>query len=190
MKSFRKILIANRGEIAVRIIRTAKKLGIKTVAIYSKVDEELLHVRMADESYCIGDVELSETYLNINKIIDIAKRSSSEAIHPGYGFLAENPEFVKTCEKAGIIFIGPSSRAIKLMGNKIESREFVQSTGVPVTAGVTGDKETLLKASREIPFPLLVKAAAGGGGKGMRIVKNDKELEDAIESTSREAKSY
>jgi len=129
MKLFNKILIANRGEIAVRVIRSAQRLGIQTVAVYSTADEEALHVEMADEAYCFGEsLELSDTYLNIEKIIEIAKKSGSEAIHPGYGFLSENPKFVSACEKAGIVFIGPHSKAMKLMGNKIESRDFVTNS--------------------------------------------------------------
>lgn len=191
MKLFNKILVANRGEIAVRVIRSAQKLGIQTVAIYSAADEDALHVEMADEAYSLGEsLELSDTYLNIEKIVQIALKSGSEAIHPGYGFLSENPKFVAACEKAGIIFIGPNSKAMKLMGNKIESRDFVTKLGIPMTAGVTGDHETLLKKAKEIPLPILVKAAAGGGGKGMRIVRDLKELPDILESTSREAKSY
>jgi acetyl-CoA carboxylase biotin carboxylase subunit len=191
MKLFNKILIANRGEIAVRVIKSAQKLGIETVAIYSVADEESLHVELADEAYCLGDsIELSDTYLNIERIIEIAKRTESEAIHPGYGFLAENPAFVAACKQDNIIFIGPHTRAIKLMGNKIESREFVKKLGIPMTEAKTGDKASLMKAAKEIPFPLLVKAAAGGGGKGMRIVHSENELKDAIENTSREAKNY
>lgn len=190
MKVFKKILIANRGEIAVRIIKSAKKLGIQTVAIYSEVDRHSLHVKKADEAYCIGKQELSETYLNIKKIIDVAKKSGSNAIHPGYGFLAENPLFVEACEKAGIVFIGPHTQAIKLMGNKIASREFVSKLGIPMTQAVTGNPKELLKQAKTIPLPILVKAAAGGGGKGMRIVRNLKDLKEILESTSREAKNY
>jgi acetyl-CoA carboxylase biotin carboxylase subunit len=191
MKIFNKILIANRGEIAVRVIRSAQELGIQTVAIYAPADEESLHVDMADEAYCLGSTnELSETYLNIKKILEIAGHSGSEAIHPGYGFLAENPAFVRACEKAGIVFIGPNSKAIKLMGNKIESRAFVKKIGIPMTEGITGDAKTLLKEAGSIPLPILVKAAAGGGGKGMRIVHDLKDLPGILESTSREAKSY
>jgi acetyl-CoA carboxylase biotin carboxylase subunit len=191
MKLFNKILIANRGEIAVRVIRSAQKLGIDTVAVYSVADEDALHVEMADESVCLGDsVELSDTYLNIEKIIDIAKRLECDAIHPGYGFLAENPDFVAACEKENITFIGPHTRAIKLMGNKIKSREFVKNLDIPMTAGVTGSTEELIEAAKDIPMPLLVKAAAGGGGKGMRIVRKIEDLPETIESTSREAKSY
>jgi 3-methylcrotonyl-CoA carboxylase alpha subunit len=191
MKLFKKILIANRGEIAVRIIRSAQKLGINTVAIFSGADEDALHVEMADEAYSLGDsIELSDTYLDIKKIVQIVKLSGSEAIHPGYGFLAENPAFVAACDKAKIVFIGPNTRSIKLMGNKIASREFVKKLGIPMTEGITGDTKTLMSAAKKIPFPILVKAAAGGGGKGMRIVHKASELADTIESTTREAKSY
>lgn len=190
MKIFRKILVANRGEIAVRVFRSAKNLGITTVAVYSEVDSDSLHVAYADEAYCIGKSDLSETYLNINKIVDLALRTNCDAIHPGYGFLAENPVFMRACEKAGIIFIGPNEKSIHIMGNKIESRDFVRKLNVPLTEGITGDVGSLIKASKDIAFPLLVKAAAGGGGKGMRIVHSEKDLKDAIESTSREAKSY
>ena len=190
IESFNKILIANRGEIAVRIMKTAKKLGIVSVAIYSEVDSDSYHVRMADEAYCIGERELSETYLNIEKIINIAKDTGCDAIHPGYGFLAESPLLVEACEKAGITFIGPNTKAITLMGNKIEARKFVKETGVPMTEGITGDTDTLLKNSGKVKFPILVKAAAGGGGKGMRIVYDPKELEQVLETTSREALNY
>ena len=191
MKLFKKILIANRGEIAVRIIHSAHELGIETVAIYSTADEDGLHVEVATEAVCLGDsIELSETYLNRDKIIQIAKETGAEAIHPGYGFMAENSEFVAACKKAGIVFIGPHTKAIQLMGNKIESREFVKNLGIPMTEGIVGDTETLLKEARNIPLPILVKAAAGGGGKGMRIVRDLNDLPEILESTSREAKSY
>ena len=190
MKLFNKILIANRGEIAVRIIKSAKKLGIKTVAVYSLVDENSLHVEMADEAWCLGEQELSDTYLNIDKLINIAKQSSSEAIHPGYGFLAESPLLVDACQKNNIIFIGPNTNAIELMGNKIEARSFVKKLNIPMTEGVTGNTEELLDQASKIPLPILVKAAAGGGGKGMRIVYKYEDLAEILESTSREAKSY
>jgi len=190
MKVFKKILIANRGEIAVRIIKSAKKLGIRTVAIYSEVDKDSLHVQNADETYCIGHRELSETYLNIGKIIQTAIDSGCDAIHPGYGFLAENSDFVKACDKAKIVFIGPHAKAIQLMGNKIESREFVRKIGIPMTKGITGSPKELLDNAKTIPYPILVKAAAGGGGKGMRIVHKPSDLSGILESTSREAKNY
>jgi acetyl-CoA carboxylase biotin carboxylase subunit len=191
MKLFKKILVANRGEIAVRVIRAAQEMGIRAVAIYSEADRTALHARLADEAYSLGeDLALSETYLDIKKIVAIAKNAGCEAIHPGYGFLAENPQFVKACDKAGIVFIGPNARAMKLMGNKIESREALKDAGIPMTAGITGDVKTLLKRAGEIPFPIMIKAAAGGGGKGMRIVHDDTILEELLESTSREAKNY
>jgi 3-methylcrotonyl-CoA carboxylase alpha subunit len=190
MKTFNKILIANRGEIAVRVIKTARKMGVKTVAVYSEVDADSLHVSQADESFCIGKAELSETYLNIEKIIHTAKDTGCDAIHPGYGFLAENPLFVEACDKAGIVFIGPNARAMKMMGNKIEARAFAKKINVPITEGMTGTKEELMKVKNKVAFPVLLKAAAGGGGKGMRIVHDEKELEEAIESTSRQAKAY
>lgn len=190
MKLFKKILIANRGEIAVRIIRSAKEMGIRTVAVYSKPDAEALHTLMADEAYFIGEQELSDSYLNVAKIIDIAKQSASDAIHPGYGFLAENPELVNACQKEGIVFIGPSLRAIQLMGNKVEARDFVTNLGTPMTKGAVGTHKELIEAAKNIPLPILVKAAAGGGGKGMRIVHDLNKLEETIEATSREAKAY
>ncbi|HEY9114458.1 MAG TPA: biotin carboxylase N-terminal domain-containing protein, partial [Bacteroidales bacterium] len=164
--------------------------GIRTVAIFSEIDSESLHIKMADEAFCVGKQELSETYLNIDKIIEIAKSAACDAIHPGYGFLAENPLFVEACDKNGIVFIGPNARAIQLMGNKIEARSFVKKLHVPMTEGITGSPAELLKNAASIPLPLLVKAAAGGGGKGMRIVHKITELENILESTSREAKSY
>jgi acetyl-CoA carboxylase biotin carboxylase subunit len=190
MKIFNKILIANRGEIAVRVIKSAQKLGIPTVAVYSEIDEEALHVRLADEAYCIGKEELSDTYLNVGKIIAVAKKAGCDALHPGYGFLSESPLLVEACKKSGITFIGPHLEAIRLMGNKIEARAFVKKLNIPMTAGITGTPAELLKKAPQIPFPLLVKAAAGGGGKGMRIVHKGDNLKEILESTSREAKNY
>lgn len=190
MNVIQKILIANRGEIAVRVIRTARKLGIKTVAVYSAVDSDSLHVTLADEAWCIGDVELSETYLNIEKIIDLARKTGSDAIHPGYGFLAENPLFAAACVDAGIIFIGPRPEAMRIMGNKIEARAFVKDIGIPMTEGATGTREELERTAHMIGFPVLLKAAAGGGGKGMCIVYENHELAGAIETTSRQALAY
>jgi 3-methylcrotonyl-CoA carboxylase alpha subunit len=187
---FKKILIANRGEIALRVIRTAKKLNIKTVAIYSKSDSNALHVRQADEAYFVGEDKLSESYLNIEKIIAVAQKADCEAIHPGYGFLSENPEFAKACSKAGIIFIGPDAVIIQKMGNKIEANQFVKSLGIPTIENKIGDKQYLLSEAAKMDFPILLKAAAGGGGKGMRIVRKSDELEEALETTSREALNY
>ena len=188
MKLFRKILIANRGEIAVRVMKTAHRMGMKTVAIYAKNDQDSLHVSMAGEAHCIGEGDLGETYLNIRKIIDIAIHTQCEAIHPGYGFLSENPEFVKVCEKEGLVFIGPQSETMQLMGNKIAARQYIKTLDIPVIEGFTGTQEEL--HAHEMEFPVLVKAAAGGGGKGMRIVQHADELPAALEATSREAKAY
>ena len=190
MKIFKKILIANRGEIAVRVIKSAQKLGLPAVAVYSEIDEGALHVRLADEAYCIGKEELSDTYLNVDKIIAVAKEAGCDALHPGYGFLSESPLLVEACKKSGITFVGPHLEAIRLMGNKIEARAFVKKLNIPMTAGITGTPAELLKKAYQIPFPLLVKAAAGGGGKGMRIVHKGDNLKEILESTSREAKSY
>ncbi len=186
----KKILIANRGEIAVRIIRTARCMGIRTVAIYSEIDKSSLHHSFADEAYCIGKSELSETYLNIPAIIHIAKSSHCDALHPGYGFLSENPALVKACNEAGIIFVGPDAHVMQVMGNKVEARSFVTSIGVPVTKGLAGDSATILAEVDGIGFPVLVKAAGGGGGKGMRIVNDKASLAEALEAASREAKNY
>lgn len=190
MSIFSKILIANRGEIALRVIRTAKKMRIKTVAIYSQSDSNALHTQQADEAYLLGPDNLADSYLNINKIIQIAIQSKCEAIHPGYGFLSENPLFAEACEKAGIVFIGPGKNIIQLMGNKIEANQFVKSIGVPTIENRIGDKDYLLKETVKMDFPILLKAAAGGGGKGMRIVRQANELEAALEGTSREALNY
>lgn len=191
MKLFNKILIANRGEIAVRINRAASSLGIHTVAIYSEADAGSLHARVADEARCIGKEALSETYLNIDRIVRTAKRSGCDAIHPGYGFLAENSNFVEATHKAGLTFIGPSADVMALMGNKIKAREFIKRIKIPLVEGAVGETtESLVKAARKMPFPLLLKAAGGGGGKGMRVVREESELKSALETTRREALSY
>lgn len=190
MKLFKKILIANRGEIAVRIIKSARSLGIKSGGIYAKADIDSIHVNFADEAYCIGEVDLADTYLNIEKITDLAVKTGCDAIHPGYGFLAENSKFVEACDAKGIVFIGPNAASMELMGNKIQARKFIESINIPQVEAVVGDAATLLEKSKRIPFPILIKAAAGGGGKGMRIVRSETELKDALEATAREAKSY
>lgn len=187
---FNKILIANRGEIAVRVIKSAQKLGIKTVAVYAAVEKEAMHVQLGDEAYCLGQAELAETYLSVASIMNIAKKSHSEAIHPGYGFLSESETLVRACEENNIAFIGPSAEAIRLMGNKIEARNFVKSIGVPVSDGITGSKTAILSQKDALSYPILVKAAAGGGGKGMRIVQHPEDLEEALGATSREAQAY
>ena len=189
---FKKVLIANRGEIAVRIIKACQEMGIKTVAVYSEVDRHSPHVQIADESVNLGEPTPSESYLNIAKIIESAKNVNAEAIHPGYGFLAENPDFAKACADSGIKFIGPNPEVIRLMGDKIEAKKTIASANVPVIPGYPGIKQditTLIKEGKKIGFPLLVKATAGGGGKGMRVVHEEAELEQSIESSKREAKS-
>lgn len=185
-----KILIANRGEIAIRIMRTLRRMDIQSVAIFAENDADAWHKRLADEAYPLGEGELSATYLNVEKIITIAKRSGAQAIHPGYGFLSENPKLVKACEDNQLIFIGPDTRSIQLMGNKIAAREFAVKSGLPVTKGLTGSLDEIRSNANSLPFPVLIKAAAGGGGKGMRIVRKVEELEQVLETTSREAKNY
>ena len=189
---FKKVMIANRGEIAVRIIKACQELGIKTITIYSEVDEKAPHVQIADESINLGDPTPSESYLNIPKIIEHAQNVGAEAIHPGYGFLAENPDFAQACHDKGIKFIGPTPEVITLMGDKIAAKIAMAKAGVPVIPGYHGVKQditTLMKEGKKIGFPLLVKATAGGGGKGMRIVNSEKDLEQSIESAKRESKS-
>ncbi|KIJ45948.1 hypothetical protein M422DRAFT_74953 [Sphaerobolus stellatus SS14] len=188
---FDKILIANRGEIACRVIRTAKKLGIKTVAVYSEVDKDSLHVRMADEAYCIGPAPSSESYLRADKIIDIAHKTGAQAVHPGYGFLSENSGFAERLAEEGIVFIGPPASAIRSMGSKSESKDIMIAADVPCVPGYHGeaqDTETLLNAATSMGFPVLIKAVLGGGGKGMRIVDSEEEFVEALESARREAK--
>lgn len=187
----KKVLVANRGEIAVRILRACRELGLKTVAVYSDVDRSALHVRYADESYLIGPASLRESYLSIERIVETAKRSGADAVHPGYGFLAENAAFVRACREAGLTFIGPSPEVIELMGNKIAARQTMQAAGIPVAPGtVLGlSDEGLKAAARRIGYPLLVKAAAGGGGKGMRVVSSAAELPQAIAAARREAEA-
>jgi acetyl-CoA carboxylase biotin carboxylase subunit len=189
---FKKILIANRGEIALRIIRTCKELGIKTVAVYSEADRYSLHVRFADEAVCIGPGPSKESYLNIPRIIAAAEITNAEAIHPGYGFLAENAMFAEICESSGIKFIGPTPDAIEAMGDKALAKETMRKAGVPVIPGSDGVVETLEQAreiANEIGYPIMLKAAAGGGGKGMRMVRNDEELENAWQTARAEAEA-
>ena len=187
---FKSVLVANRGEIAVRIMRTCRELGVRTVAVYSDVDRDALHVRRADEAVHIGPAALAESYLNLASVIDAARRAGVEALHPGYGFLSENPALPEACEAAGIAFVGPPSAAMRLMGDKSASRTLAAKCGVPVLPGVTGDgpdDATLVKRASEIGFPLMIKAAAGGGGRGMRLVPSAEGLPDALESARREA---
>ncbi len=191
-KYFNKILIANRGEIAVRVIKTCRELGIPTLAVYSEVDRAALHVQAADEAALLGPPPPLQSYLDIDKIIETARERGADAVHPGYGFLAENPAFAKRCEAEGITFIGPSGAAIELLGNKVASRKVMLEAGIPCTPGFEIKQLSLkevAKRAEEVGYPILVKAAAGGGGKGMRIVRAPEELEKSIEGAMREAKS-
>lgn len=187
---FSKILIANRGEIAVRIIRACKELGIKSVAVYSVADRDSLHTRLADEAVCIGAAPARESYLNIPNIITAAQTREAEAIHPGYGFLAENAYFAELCATHNLKFIGPKPEAIQLMGDKARAREAMQAVGVPVVPGsngIIGDLREALEVAREIGYPVMVKASAGGGGKGMRLVHNAEGLQEALKMARMEA---
>jgi acetyl-CoA carboxylase biotin carboxylase subunit len=186
---FKKILIANRGEIAVRVHRALRELGIASVAVYSEVDRKSLHVRKADEAYPIGPAAAGESYLNIARILDVARRSGAEAIHPGYGFLSENAAFARACRDAGIVFIGPSPEAMERLGSKTAARRTMQQAGVPVVPG-TASLASLAEAERQaedIGYPVMLKAAAGGGGKGMRLVRSLKGLRSAFEAAQSEA---
>jgi len=185
-----KILIANRGEIALRIIRTAKKMQIRTVLVYAPQDAGAAYLTQADETVALKSLSLGETYLNSSNIIAAAKAVNADAIHPGYGFLSENAAFARACGDAGITFIGPAPEAMEAMGNKIAARKTAQDAGVPVIPGITGSARELLTQYHTVGFPLLIKAAAGGGGKGMRVVQREAELKDALEATAREAKNY
>ncbi len=187
---FQKILIANRGEIAVRIIKTARKLGMSTVAVYAADDSDSLHVKLADEAFLLPGALLSETYLNQEKLVALALQSGADAIHPGYGFLAENAAFAERVESAGIIFIGATPDQIRLMGEKNRANSFVETLGVPVLPGIRGSVDKVLNGSDQLQFPLLVKASAGGGGKGMQIVQQKEDLPAALEQASRQAKEY
>ena len=188
---FKKVLIANRGEIALRIIRACKELGIATVAVYSQADSQSLHVSLADEAYCIGPAQSSKSYLHIPAIISVALTSGADAIHPGYGFMAERADFVDICSEHNIKFIGPSSEAMRAMGDKASARATMIASGVPVTPG-TGLVETVEQVrefANKVGFPVIIKATAGGGGKGMRIVREEYELEDAFNLCRNEAKN-
>jgi acetyl-CoA carboxylase biotin carboxylase subunit len=190
MKLFNKILIANRGEIALRVIRACKELGIKTVAVYSDIDKESLHVRLADESVCIGPANATQSYLNIPAILSAAEITDSDAIHPGYGFLSENYHFAEACLTSGMTFIGPTPDNIRLGGDKAKARQIMRRKGVPVVSGSDGpvaNEEVAMKVSKKIGFPIVLKASAGGGGHGMKVVKDEKDLEQAFFMAQREA---
>lgn len=189
---FKKILIANRGEIALRVIRACRELGVKTVAVYSEADKYSLHVKFADEAVCIGPPSSKESYLHIPRIISAAEITNADAIHPGYGFLAENAQFAEICKSQGITFIGPSPEAITAMGDKALAKETMRKAGVPVvpgSEGVTRDQKEALDIAKGIGFPVMIKASAGGGGKGMRIVVEEGEFEKAFQVASLEAEA-
>jgi len=188
---FKKVLIANRGEIAVRIERGLRELGVASAAVYSDADRDSLHVRLADEAYRLGPAPSSESYLRIDKILEAAERSGAEAVHPGYGFLAENADFARACADAGLVFIGPPPEVVHLMGNKVEARAVAERAGVPTVPGTGAltSVDDALKKAPGVGFPLLVKATAGGGGKGMRLVSTLEELSSAFEQASSEAQA-
>jgi acetyl-CoA/propionyl-CoA/long-chain acyl-CoA carboxylase, biotin carboxylase, biotin carboxyl carrier protein len=191
---FEKVLVANRGEIAVRIVRALDELGVASVAVYSELDRDTPHVMRASEAYNLGEGPAAENYLSVEKIIDVAQRSGAQAIHPGYGFLAENAPFAQACEEAGIVFIGPPASAIEAMGSKTRARELMQAAGVPIVPGTTEPvasvADALKIAKGEIGFPVAVKAAGGGGGKGFRVALSEDELESAFEGSSREGEKF
>lgn len=190
---FKKILIANRGEIAIRITRGCRELGIATVAVFSEADRDSLHVFLADEAYHIGPAPSKESYLNFRKIIEVAKQSGADAIHPGYGFLSENPVFVRACREAGITFIGPTPENMEVMGDKLSAKALMRKANVPLVPGSEGGVETLEEARavvRQIGYPVIIKASAGGGGKGMRVVRADAELESAFRACRSEGQNY
>src|SRR6202790_4281238 len=189
-KMFNKILIANRGEIPLRVLRPCHEMGIAAVAVYSDVDRASLHVRKADEAYPLGPAAASESYLNIPKILDVAHRSGADAIHPGYGFLSENAKFAQACADAGVKFIGPTAAAMEAMGSKTRARQAMEKAGVPFVPGTSRGVESLAEAEQaaaRIGYPVLLKAAAGGGGKGMRLVHAAQELKSALEGARSEA---
>ncbi|CAN2250409.1 MULTISPECIES: acetyl-CoA carboxylase biotin carboxylase subunit [Bacillus] len=186
----KKLLIANRGEIAVRIIRACKELGIETVAVYSEADKDALHVQMADEAFCIGPKASKDSYLNVTNIVSVAKLTGTDAIHPGYGFLAENADFAELCEEVNVTFVGPSAEAISKMGTKDVARETMKQAGVPIVPGSQGIIENVEEAvslANEIGYPVIIKATAGGGGKGIRVARTEEELIKGIKITQQEA---
>src|SRR2546425_5454008 len=189
-RRFEKLLIANRGEIACRIMRTAKRMGLRTVAVFSDADRASLHVALADEAVLIGPPPAKDSYLHIDAIIDAARATGAEAVHPGYGFLSENPDFAQACADAGLVFVGPSPETIRRMGSKSAAKALMESAGVPVVPGYHGEDQSiamLQSAADRIGYPLLVKASAGGGGRGMRLVANAEALAEAVASAKREA---
>src|SRR5580700_11252570 len=190
-RTFKKVLVANRGEIAVRVMRTLREMGIASVAVYSEADRAALHVRMADEAYPIGPAPAAESYLVVDRIVDTAKKAGCDAIHPGYGFLSENPVLPEACERAGVVFIGPPARAMRAMGSKTAAREKMSAAGVPIVPGARCETtEEAVAAAKTIGFPVMLKAASGGGGKGMRLVASADEMANAWERARSEAKKF
>src|SRR6478609_732400 len=190
---FEKVLVANRGEIAIRVFRTLRELGIGAVGVYSEGDRAALHVAYADEAFLLGPTPAAESYLAVDRILDAAQRAGAQAVHPGYGFLAENASFAAAVEDAGLIWIGPPPAAIELMGSKTAARRAMQAAGVPIVPGTTepvSSSEKLAAIARDLGYPVLIKAAAGGGGKGMKVVRSDDEVERAFESAQREGQAY
>src|SRR4051795_5724481 len=190
---FTRVLVANRGEIAVRVIRALDELGIESVAVYSEADREAQHVKRATESYLLGPWPAAESYLNVDKLLEVIERSGAEAVHPGYGFLAENAAFAKRLEEAGVTFIGPPASAIEAMGSKTRARELMQNAGVPIVPGTTDPVESVEKAAgiaEDIGYPIAVKAAGGGGGKGFRVALQPDKLKDAFEGAAREGEKF
>lgn len=188
---FNKVLVANRGEIAVRIIRACRELGVETVAVYSECDKDALHTQLADEAICVGPAKAADSYLNMTNIISAAVMSGAQAVHPGFGFLSENAKFARMCAECGLKFIGPSPEAIDKMGDKAMARETMKIAGVPIVPGSDGpvsNMEEALEEAKKIGYPLLVKAASGGGGRGMRIVRHDDELESLVMAAKMEQK--
>jgi acetyl-CoA/propionyl-CoA carboxylase biotin carboxyl carrier protein len=191
---FKKVLVANRGEIAIRVFRALDEMGIASVAVYSELDRDALHVKRADEAYLIGGPTAAESYLKVEKILEVCKESGAEAVHPGYGFLAENADFARACEEAGIVFIGPPASAIDAMGSKTRARELMKAAGVPIVPGTTDVIEDVDAArkviDKEIGYPVAIKASGGGGGKGFRVALNESQLESAFEGASREGEKF
>ena len=186
---FKRILIANRGEIAVRIIRACREMGIESIAVFSDVDRKALHVRKADHAYHIGPATASESYLNFDKILDVARRSGAEAIHPGYGFLSENARFARACRDAGVKFIGPTPESMEMMGSKTSARQHMKKAGVPFVPGSEKgmEYEATERMAEQVGYPIMLKAAAGGGGKGMRLVHKPEDLRSAFENARSES---
>lgn len=190
---FKKILVANRGEIAIRVTRACRELGISTVSVFSDADRESLHVFLADEAYHIGPSPSKESYLNFRKILEVAKKAGVDAIHPGYGFLSENPVFVRACKEAGIVFIGPTAENMEAMGDKLSAKALMKIAGVPLVPGSDGGVETVeeaLSIAKKIGLPIIIKATAGGGGKGMRVVRHESEIESAFRACRSEGQNY